>query len=85
MTALTNCEVIATESPLAIVTRHATKSVRSSVMIERLRRSHLKSLCYASSNTMTIITTQAFVLVVLRMIEADLKSGRHLPRAGVTS
>ena len=47
-------------------------------MIERLRSGYLKPLHYASSYTMTIIATQTFVSVVLRMTETNAKSGSHL-------
>jgi hypothetical protein len=54
-------------------------------MIERLRGSNLESLGHAGSHTMTIIATQSFVPVMLRMTEANAKSRGHLARAHVTT
>jgi hypothetical protein len=54
------------------------------VVIERLWRTYLKSLRYASSYPMAIIAIQSFVLVVLRMTEANAKRLGHLSCATVT-
>jgi len=43
-----NRKVITAKGPLPAVTRHAAKRAGRSVMIERLRRSHLESLSYAA-------------------------------------
>jgi hypothetical protein len=44
MASLANQEVIASESFLAVVTRHTTEGSWRSVVIKRLRRTDLKSL-----------------------------------------
>jgi hypothetical protein len=57
MTTLARCKVIAAKRPFAVVTRHATKCVWRSMMIEWLRRTHLKSLRDTASQTVTLTTT----------------------------
>ena len=52
-------------------------------MIERQRGGYLKTGHHANSYTMTIIAIQVFVLVVLRVTEANAKSWGHLARANV--
>lgn len=82
---LTSRKVIAAESPLAIVTRHTTERARRSVVIQRLRRGHLKSLRDPSPHTMAIIAIQSFTLVVLRVTEAHAKSRGHFRRTNATA
>ena len=54
-------------------------------MIERLWRTHLESLCYSGSQTVTIIATQSFIRVVFRMTKAHAKSTGHFRRARTTA
>ena len=84
MAPLADRKVITAKCPLPVVTRHAAQSASRSVVIERLRRSHLKSLSCTGTYVMTIITTQSFVPVVLRMTEANAKSSGHFTGAHVT-
>jgi hypothetical protein len=77
MTTLARGKVIAAKRPFSVVTRHATKRVWRRVMIEWLRRTHLKSLRDAGSQTMTLATTQSFILVVFRMTKSNSKRRRQ--------
>ena len=84
MTAIAYREVVAAKGTLPVMTTHATKRTSRCVMIKRLRRGHfirLKSTAYA----MTIIATQAFVPIVLRVTETNSEGTGGLTRAVVTT
>ena len=76
MTTLAIRKVITAESSLAVVTRHATQSARSGMMIERLRRRY--SILIVRAYAMTILAIQSLVTVVLFMTKANLGSPRRL-------
>ena len=84
MTTIAYRKVVAAKGTLPVMTTHATKRTSRCVMIKRLRRGHfirLKSTAYA----MTIIATQAFVPIVLRVTETNSEGTGRLARALVTT
>ena len=84
MTAIAYREVVAAKGTLPVMTTHAAKGTSRCVMIKRLRRGHfirLKSTAYA----MTIIATQSFVPIVLRVTETNSEGTGRLTRAVVTT
>jgi hypothetical protein len=78
--AFTNCEIIAAERALAIMTSHATLGPTRRVMVERFRRRYLPALRHPCAHLMTFIASQ---LLMLRMVEADLECRRQLRRARI--
>ena len=79
-----NRKVVTAKGSLPVVTRHATKRARRSVMIKRLRCADLSSR-YAGADLVTFTASQSFVLVVLRMTETDAERLGHLPGTHVTT
>jgi hypothetical protein len=80
MTTVAYREVVAAEGTLPIMTTHATKRTSRCVMIKGLRRGdfiRLKPTAYA----VTIIATQAFVPIVLRVTETNSEGTGRLARA----
>jgi len=64
----TNCEVVITESALAIMTCHATLRPASGVMIEWFGSGNLPALRHSRTNLMTVVASH---LLVLCVTEAD--------------
>jgi len=79
MTAAARSEIIAAERSLPIVTGHTTERSGSCMMVQSLRRCHLISRA-RRPDTMTIVTLQAFVLIVLRMTEIQAEGPGCLAR-----
>src|ERR1044072_209917 len=84
MTAVAHREVVAAEGTLPVMTTHATKGTARCVMIKRLRRGHFIRL-KSTAHAMTIIATQAFVPIVLRVTETNSEGTSCLTRAVVTT
>jgi len=82
---LASREIITTKSPLPVVTRHATKSARRSMVIKRLWRCYLIWPRRAGSNPMTFVASQSFRLIVLCMAEAEAECRSCFARANITT
>ena len=82
MTAFTTGKIIAAESTLSIMARHAALRAWAGVMIQRLRLSDLSALRHPRLDLMAFITT---FFLVLRMTEPNAESLRVLGSAAVAA
>src|ERR1041385_924845 len=72
MTSLTCGKIITAKRSLAVVTRHATQSVRRRVMIQRLRSGNLVSR-HSYSHAVTFNASETLSLAVFCMTKANCK------------